>query len=100
MRGQVTGQVWIGAAPNFKGTGQHDVLFQSPDLPILNSNCHMNFVIIWNRTYPSPRYGTPDIWLITEILICNIILRADKYTTRAFCPTRHYSINQNKAFNF
>ena len=39
----MTGQVWRGAAPNFKGAIKHDVLPWSPDLAKLNLKCHMNY---------------------------------------------------------
>ena len=45
----MTGQVWRGAAPNFKGAGKHDVLSRSPDLAKLNPKCHMNYSIIFTE---------------------------------------------------
>ena len=45
----MTGQVWRGAVPNFKGNGKHDVLSRSPDLAKLYPKYHMNYSIIFTE---------------------------------------------------
>ena len=40
---------------------------------------------------PASGYGTSDIRLISKVLICYVILRADKHSTGSLCSTGYYT---------
>ena len=48
-----------------------------------------------NVSYPSSWNGAPDIRLVTKVLVCDVILRADEHTTRSLTAARHW-----KTFRF
>jgi hypothetical protein len=52
-------------------------IFKSP------FNCRYKF------TYPPSRNGTPDIMLIPQVLICQIVFRANKDSTGSIISTRN-----------
>ena len=44
-----------------------------------------------NVTHPSSWNGAPDIRLVTKVLVCDVILRADEHTTRSLTAARHWN---------
>lgn len=52
-------------------------------------------------THPAPGDGATNIWLITKILVCDVVLRADQYPTGSIWPPRNWEINEwiNKWMN-
>lgn len=41
-------------------------------------------------THPSPWNGTPDVWLVTQVFVGDVIFRTDQDSTGTITASRYY----------